>query len=408
MRAILDGFEESTVISGETVYRYSWNDGTIILIGSVIVLGIVLVLLFVFGRDLRHALRAGTSTLDRIATGDLRGLSGKKRDDEIGSLLGSVRVLTDRFRDFFSETKSMSDILKSMGDALKNSTTNMLTRSQDQAAAVEEVTATVEQFSPISESIAQQARAQDEELEGLIAMLSRQSEDIRALNESAVRSKNAMQELRAASRTGEAGLETMQASIANIGESSGRILGVIDIINDISDRTNLLALNASIEAARAGEAGRGFAVVANEISRLADQTVGSIKEINDLIKINDAEVQTGVENSDETLRTLGGMIGLLSTIGDFIDSFADSMQIQLKGNEHISERADKLRTEVRTITASTGEQRTAADHIATAVSGISQSLQQQVEAAETVQEQARHLDELALEVQTSLRKFQLQ
>ena len=75
--------------------------------------------------------------------------------------------------------------------------------------------------------------------------------------------------------TGGKSLDSMSESMSRIGESSQQIGGIVGIIRNISDRINLLSLNASIEAARAGEAGRGFAVVASEVAKLADQTAGS-------------------------------------------------------------------------------------------------------------------------------------
>ena len=71
--------------------------------------------------------------------------------------------------------------------------------------------------------------------------------------------------------------------IEELGNQSKTILEIVNVINEISDQTSLLALNASIEAARAGEQGKGFAVVAEEIKKLADQTRGSVENIESII-----------------------------------------------------------------------------------------------------------------------------
>ena len=95
---------------------------------------------------------------------------------------------------------------------------------------------------------------------------------------------------------------------------------IVGIINDISDKINLLSLNAAIEAARAGDAGRGFAVVADEISKLADQTAHSIKEISDLIQENETEISRGTENVRASVEMISQIISGVNVISEFINS----------------------------------------------------------------------------------------
>ena len=97
-------------------------------------------------------------------------------------------------------------------------------------------------------------------------------------------------------REGEQSMTGMNSAMTRIIQSSEEMTGIVKIINDISERINLLSLNAAIEAARAGDAGRGFAVVADEISKLADQTASSIKSIDTLIRTNESEIGKGNQN----------------------------------------------------------------------------------------------------------------
>ena len=91
-------------------------------------------------------------------------------------------------------------------------------------------------------------------------------------------------------------------SIKRLGESSQEIGNIVQLINDIADRTSILALNASIQAAMAGEAGRGFAVVAEEVQRLAERSTDSTKQIDTLVKNIQGEINEAGTSMEESIQ----------------------------------------------------------------------------------------------------------
>ncbi len=88
--------------------------------------------------------------------------------------------------------------------------------------------------------------------------------------------------------------------IKRLGESSQEIGSIVELINDISEQTNILALNAAVQAAAAGETGRGFAVVADEVQRLAERTSGATRRIEGLIQAIQADTNEAVSSMEQT------------------------------------------------------------------------------------------------------------
>jgi methyl-accepting chemotaxis protein len=113
--------------------------------------------------------------------------------------------------------------------------------------------------------------------------------------------------------------------VERLAEDSKKIGEIVNLINNIAEATNLLALNASIEAARAGEAGKGFAVVANEVKELAKQTQSATKDIENMI----AEVQENIKNSIASIDSIREMVNQINDAANVIASAAEEQTITM-------------------------------------------------------------------------------
>ncbi|WP_313346678.1 methyl-accepting chemotaxis protein [Stenotrophomonas sp.] len=181
--------------------------------------------------------------------------------------------------------------------------------------------------------------------------------------------------------------------IKRLGESSQEIGSIVELINDISEQTNILALNAAVQAASAGEAGRGFAVVADEVQRLAERTSGATRRIEGLVQAIQADTNEAVSSMEQTTAEVVSGARLAEDAGTALTEI-----------ERVSNALNNL---IKNISIAAQQQSSAASDITRTMGVIRQITGQTSQGAGQTAESIGHLAQLAADLRRSVADFKL-
>ncbi len=296
-----------------------------------VVLNITLFLLAIV--LIRAIVKRSLAPIDAMATslaeinegaGDLTRKIAILREDEVGRLAGLFNGFIEKLRDIISSVRGSAGQVRMSSGEMTRSSSDLAIVAQDQAASIEETSSALEEIKATIDAVSENAKQQAKKADMTRTSMEYLAGAIIDINKNAQDANRMADETHGYAIEGEKILVSTVESMREINDSSRKITEIVTIISEISDKINLLSLNASIEAARAGEHGRGFAVVAEEISKLADQTAASSKEINTLIAETSGKVDAGSSLVERTAASLREIIGNVKNTAALMESIAKS------------------------------------------------------------------------------------
>jgi methyl-accepting chemotaxis protein len=305
---------------------------------------------------LQSAIRKLLEEVSEVAEGDLT-VEAEVTADATGAIADSFNFMIAQLRDIVSgvqeatlQVSSSANEVQATAEHLARGSESQATQISDTASAIEEMAVSIQQVSEnamLSATVGEQALVNAQQ--GTKAV----QETIKEMN----RIRDQVQET--------------AKRIKRLGESSQQVGEIVQLIDDIADRTSILALNASIQAAMAGEAGRGFAVVAEEVERLAERSTEATKQIAALIRTIQSEtdeavaametttheVVAGSELANRAGQTLIEIEGVSKRLAELIQSISQAAKQQARGSESLAVSMDEI-SEVTQQTAAGTKQAT--------------------------------------------------
>lgn len=259
-------------------------------------------------------IRAAVGVAETVAAGDLSQRIDASGKDETGALLRALRHMNDSLTSIVGEVRGGTDTIALASREISAGNLDLSNRTEQQAGALEETAASMEELTSTVRNNADNARQAN--------MLSITASDV-AVQGGAVVSQV---------------IDTMGA----INEASRKITDIIAVIDGIAFQTNILALNAAVEAARAGEQGRGFAVVASEVRVLAQRSAAAAKEIKELIGASSAQVEAGTRLVDRAGATMEEVVTSIRRVTDIMGEITTATQEQSSGIEQVNQAIGQM------------------------------------------------------------------
>lgn len=316
---------------------------------------------------LQSAVRDYSEFASRVAGGDLTATVSTGGSQDLGELSGSLNTMVGGLAEISGEIQAGVHEIGASTEEILSSVKQHSESAGRQSEAISETSATVNELRAAADETAQRAREVAEQASASVVVSDEGTEAVAAI-------AKAMEEIRAR-------VDGIAEEITTLSERTQQIGAITQTVNELADRSNLLALNASIEAARAGEHGKGFAVVADQVRSLAEQSKEATAQVEAILSdVRDATA-AAVRASEQGTKVVDQGLSLTGRADEGIRSLTDTIRAASAAAEQIA--------------ASAHQQSVGMDEIAQQMGNIDSGTAQFLEGAQQSQRAAENLNELS-------------
>jgi twitching motility protein PilJ len=285
-----------------------------------------------------------------LSDGDLT-IEATVTEDITGAIADSVNQAVEEMRTLVTTINETSVRVSASAQETRGTALSLEEASDHQRNQIEKASQTVKAMSEAMKQMAEESTKSAE--------IAQQSVDIAAAGGSTVRRTiSGMDNIREQ-------IQETSKRIKRLGESSQEIGNIVELIEDIADQTNILALNAAMQAAMAGESGRGFAVVADEVQRLAERSANATKQIDALVKTIQADTNEAVSSMESSTSEVvsgaklaedaGEALQRIEQVSQEIAGVTQTMAARLQQQSQEAGSIDETMSVVQGITSQTSE-----------------------------------------------------
>jgi len=353
---------------------------------SALAVGLVVILLGLFVSMLitRSIVKPICETADSMweiaeGEGDLRVRLSSEGNNELSNLSNAFNQFVTKIQGTISEVQGTISQLTQMAEKLLQSSTHTKTNIAEQSSETEQVATAINELRSTAQEVASNA--------------AQAAEAARDADNEVVNGNNVVQASITSINQLAQGVEESAITIRGVETQSDDIGGILEVIRNIADQTNLLALNAAIEAARAGEQGRGFAVVADEVRTLASRTQDATQQIQEMIGSLQEGAQSSVQAMTHSQEQVKHSVEQAQMAGTALNSITSAITTISDMNVQIATAAE--------------EQTSVAEEINQNVVRISDSVTQTVQVADEVSSMSGTLTELASNLEQLTDRFKV-